>query len=204
MKKLLTTSLATAAFAFGAFAQGSINLNNGAANNGITWAVAGNWFSGTYGLEVWILNSSTQVNNINNFAGVDALTAYNNMIADGFTKQATFLNQTITTNNSGIIALGTVNMPGVSPAGGTVNIALVAWLGSGSSIYSAVTGGVVAFVNGTTDYTIAPPNTPLPASITSGWNAINTDLIFVVVPEPSTFCLAGLGLASLLALRRRT
>lgn len=96
-----------------------------------------------------------------------------------------------------------VNIPGVS-AGGTAWIQLDMWYngptagGLFNSFAAASTGG--GFV-GTVLFAQGTSNLPLtPAGPLNGMPNVN----LVVVPEPSTLALAGLGLASLLALRRRS
>ncbi len=62
--------------------------------------------------------------------------------------------------------------------------------------------GVVAFVNATADYTLVGGR-PSPAGIT-GWDtSAGMDLVMTAIPEPSTFALAGLGVAILWTLRPR-
>lgn len=120
------------------------------------------------------------------------------MLADGYALQATFTAQNMT--NPGGFALGEIDMPGVSPAGSTEAMALVVWTGSGSSFGSSSSlSGVITFMNPTADYTAVPH--PTPPSLT-GWGAYGQDLI-LVVPEPNTFALAGLGATALLIFRRR-
>lgn len=202
MKKALLTITAVMGLSLGAFGQGAVNVDNSTlADGSITLDIAGNYFAGIYGLEVWVKNGTSQpLAPINSLAGAQgSAVAYGQLTALGFTKEATFLNRN-NTGNDGIVNIGQVNMADVSPAGSTVTIALAGWLGSGSSFLGASKGGVVAFYNATADYTQVPA--PTPPTIT-GWDAANTDLILVTVPEPGTLAIAGLGLVSLLALRRR-
>jgi len=114
-------------------------------------------------------------------------------------------------NNSSVLALnggpgyfdwsyGAVTGVGAS---GTGFFQLVAWSGSASlasatfradsAVWSQTVGGVIP----------PPPNTPNPAP--PALNIPGTSLVLqaVVVPEPSTFALAGLGSAALLIFRRR-
>jgi hypothetical protein len=161
---------------------------------------AGNFYSGAYGLQVYELNTATLPGNINSFDGVNSTTAYQNMLADGYTLQGSFTGKTITAANAGVFSLGSLNMAGVSPAGGTVSIALVAWTGAGTSFPSSGNAGVITFVNPTSDYTATP--TPTPKNLT-GWGSLGKDLIMTPVPEPATFALAGLGAAALMIFRRR-
>ena len=182
----------------GALAQGSINLDNSGIRPGLALHTAGNYYSGIYGIQVYILNAALP-NNINIFSGLNSSIAFNNLIVDGYTLQATFTGQTLPADKAGTFILGEIDMPGVSPAGSSPSIALVAWVGSAPSFTAASVGGVITFVNPTADYTQIPK--PTPKSL-SGWDSLNQDLI-MAVPEPSMISLTGIGAAALMIVRRR-
>jgi len=200
MKKIAAISLAVLGLSVGAFAQGSINLDDSTISPGVALDTAGNYYTGTYGIQVYVLNTTTLPGNVNSFDGVSSSTAYANMLADGYTLQASFTGKTM--SNPGVFSLGEVDMAGVSPAGSSVSIALVAWTGSGTSFPTSAPGkgGVISFVNPTADYTAVPKPTP---PFLTGWNSQGQDLIMTTVPEPTTFALAGLGAAALMVFRRR-
>ncbi len=157
MKRLVLTGIAAFAFALGAFAQGSINLDNSSLNNGVAFDKAGNWYSGVYGLEVYELSGVTAVPaGINVAAGPGSgVAAYNALVGAGFKLEKT-LAGTITVANQGVISLGEVDMPDVTPAGSKVVVGLAMWNTSAAS-FSAMLGssdantraGVIAFVNST-------------------------------------------------------
>jgi hypothetical protein len=203
MKKLAILSLAAVGLSAGAFAQGSVNLDDSGISPGVALTTAGNYYTGTFGLSVYVLNGAVP-GNINNLSGVNASGAFANMISAGYILEKTFTG--LTMSNPGVFSLSEVHMPDVSPAGSTTTIALVAWTGSGATFGTAVgvvggpMGGTITFANPTVDYTQQPA--PTPPDLT-GWNALGKDLIMSQVPEPSTFALAGLGAAALMAIRRR-
>jgi hypothetical protein len=213
MKRLLLTGVVTLTFALGAFAQGIIDLDNSANANRVETNTGGDIYTGTYGMEVWELSpppwSAEAV-----VAGIDifdaapvwgyGLWAYNQMEADGFKKEATFANQTMT---DGTFSLGNLTMPDVTPAGSTVVLALAVWTTSqpnwSAMVAHAVRGatccGVIAFMNPTGNPEVSPPSAP---NLT-GWTPNIGDLAMMSIPEPGTLALAGLGVAALLIFRRR-
>ena len=76
----------------------------------------------------------------------------------------------------------------------TAGTGLLAWTGS------TVSGGALAWSNGTGNPNGSPPTTPVALTFgTTGYNG----LVLTGVPEPSTFALAGLGAAALMIFRRR-
>lgn len=216
MKKSIATLLVAINFGAGAYGQGSILLDNSSANNGITIYQPNNWFSGTYGLEVWVRNGTNfDLNSINQYAGVEGgLLTYPLLASEGFSLVATYANQVITLPLAGIIQLGRLDIQIVDPPGSSITIALAAWVGSGSSFMSNVHAvgnstysdgtGVVAFYTATSDYTQLP--TPAPVNIAAGWDAANVDLIMApVVPEPGTLTMMIFGaIAFVFAMRRGT
>jgi hypothetical protein len=56
MKKAALACVAALSLAPAAYAQGTIILNNEIANNAVTDLMAGNYYTGTYGLQVWELS----------------------------------------------------------------------------------------------------------------------------------------------------
>ncbi|MGO9200540.1 MAG: hypothetical protein ACLQM8_08370, partial [Limisphaerales bacterium] len=192
---LVLAAAALAAFgpALGARAQGSIDVDNSLSTGRVCIGYPGNYYGGVYGVLVFMLNVPAVPLGINDnpnpFNALDALGV------DGFNLEATFFNENMA-STPGIVQLGEVDMPDVTPAGARVVIALAIW--DSATFHDPATAlGVVAFMNPTADYTASPPLGPPPLS---GWTS---DLVmFSPIPEPSTSALAALGVALWLLLRR--
>lgn len=103
-------------------------------------------------------------------------------------------------NTSGRITLGAVATTGTATAGGS--LAWVYVYAENRVLATPLVGRTINFQNATGNPNADPPG--IPASM-SGWNLTVGPIAMtpVVVPEPSTIVLAGLGLASLLIFRRR-
>jgi hypothetical protein len=200
MKRLMMTA-ALAISACGVFAQGTITWNNGPAN-AISWA-AGLPFTGpvagAQGIKVGLY-----YNGASGYTLVSS-TPYLGTLSSG----ATNVNVNGRWNTGAAVAV-----PGL-PAGQTGTFQVRAWSGdfasyeaavAGNALYGAgpgasveaitfqnATGGVVDPVSGIPGAAAA---LALPAGQTVG-------TLGGVIPEPSTYALAGLGLGALLLMRRR-
>ena len=193
---LATAALAAFGPALGARAQGSVVIDNSQSTGRFAYGAPGHDYGGAYGVEVWMLTLPAVPRGINGLNNPFA--AYLAMREDGLRLQATFADQ----NNSstpGIIRLGEVDMPDVTPKGANVVIALAMWDSAGPTFESGALGwGVLAFVNPTADYTAVPA--PVPPAL-SGWTS---DLVMInPIPEPSVFALAAAAAAAWLLVRRR-
>jgi len=187
------------ASAAGSLAAGTITLDDTLLTNGLAAGAAGNWYSGTFGMEVWELNSASIPAGINLSPGPGSgVQGYAAMIAAGFVEEATFVGQT--TAGPGWFGLGELVMWGGGPGGATVVLALAAW-NTGDPSWSAMLAhanqstlaGIVAFRQPTTPIAVNPgPAAPL---------AMDQDLVMTAIPEPSRLALAGLGWALLLGAR---
>jgi len=199
MKKTVLIALATAGIALGAFGQGAVLIDNTVASGGgPALDTAGNFFAGPFGLEVWLKNVTSVPSGINNAA--NNLTAYANLVANGFTLQHTYTGKNSSPNpGAGYVALGELDMA-TATKGGNVVLALAMWTGAGNAFAGAPKAGVFAFVQPTADYTALPAPT-IPTL--TGWSSDLVMTTVTVVPEPSTFALAGLGAAALMIFRRR-
>jgi hypothetical protein len=200
MKTGLLSVVATFCVALDALGQGSFALDDSNIPSGLATDAAGNWYSGTFGMEVWDLNGTSIPAGINlSGAPGSGVLGYAAMVAAGFLKEATYANEVA---NQGTFELGPVSMPNVTPAGATVVVALAAWNSSAPSwgamlgnANQATRAGVVAFVQPT-----VPPEAPplVPPSL-----AMSQDLVMTAIPEPPGLPLAGLGAMLLFLLCRR-
>ena len=202
MKAHLATVLLMTS-AVGGLAQGTFILDDSASIYGLCLNGNGpaNWYSGTFGMEVWELNGTVIPSGINLSPGPGSgLMGYDAMVAGGFVKERTYVNRA--TICPGGFNLYELFMPDVNPHGSTVVVALAAW-NTGDAGWSAMLAnanaatraGVVAFVQPTADPTILgmPPK-----DLT-----MDQDLVMCAIPEPTGLALAGLGAAVLLARRSR-
>ena len=182
----------------GVFAQGSVNNSTAATVGAIATNSTTGYYNGPITVQVWFLNSATVPGNINSLS---PQTAYNNMIADGFTQAgANFTSANIT---FGTYSAGELDIAGINraTAGGNAAFAIVAWNNNTTSSFTSLgagsLAGVYAFENPTANYTTSPK--PTPPNYT-GWSQ---NLVLAAVPEPGTLALAGLGAAAFLIARRR-
>ena len=218
MKKILALSAILAATASGVFAQGTITFNNTTAtyvttNNG----TVGNIASGNSGN---IIDFTVLVAPMTSFGVPTSITNPTNSV---------WLSTGLSFTNSGtaagrVLGYSSVTVPSNWAAGSTNSYIIVAWsanLGSSWATVSqeAITGNwttaglfgysAVGFnqaggsVNGNS---VPSPNLCGTSATTQGTPVGGFALSAVapsVTPEPSTIALAGMGIASLLAFRRR-
>jgi hypothetical protein len=175
---------------------GWIGVDNTLSIGAVTVDTAGNWYTGTYGVEIWA-KSGAIGGNINSFNGQPGGTviAYANLALDGYVLGGTFANKNMSAPGT-IVGVGTARFNNIDP--GPNAVAVVAWNTSAPSFSAAVAGGakagVYTFVNG---FYI---DLQAPTTLGDGWGS--TDLVMTPVPEPGRFALAGLGAAVLLIFHR--
>ena len=91
--------------------------------------------------------------------------------------------------------------------GGFVSLKpFIAWLDGNNTWSNAVTGntgGTANFVSGAWNASYGLGTYGLDAANNTVWAVLNHNSAFTIVPEPSTIALVGIGLGSLLALRRQ-
>jgi len=217
MKKLILGSTMAVAFAVGAFAQGTVTLDN-SANTSLSTSATGNglvWIGANVGSAV-LLGSPTDPN----IAASSAITGnpeddinvqlLGGSSAGSLSVIATWLISDTTAWGDNIYAQGnqygdildplgnTYSVPHVA-VGTTATLEVLAWAGTYTS-YAAAVGntyvGSTGVFSNPTGGAGAPPGPPAGLS---GMPA----LVLTPVPEPTTFAMIGLGLASMLAVRRR-
>ena len=199
MKRLLAAGsmLALVGLGLRAVAQGYFFLDT---HYGVTNRVdidsPGNRYSGTFWLELWMLNSADLPAGLNLVASQSGVAAYQSLSALGFLREQTFVNQSM---DQGQLNLGTPLL-GDAPGGTTLVVALAAWNTSAPSWAAMLAGanastraGLIAFVQPVTD----PAGTPEVPAAPLAWG-VNQDLVMLQVPEPGVLGLVGLGAALLL------
>jgi hypothetical protein len=177
MKKTLLAMLAVAAMAASSYGQGTILFANGSGDiislNGVA-ATAAN----SVKAQLWYAPVGTTDVNL-------------------FQPLATLAN--VGTPLAGRFSAGTLTIPGIAPAGGSVAAIIRAFNGAD---WATSQGGNLGrgqsgiFTIDTGDPTTTPAGTP--TSTAGLFGPVN-----VIVPEPSSMALAGIGAASLLLFRRR-
>lgn len=214
MKKLLlTTTLAVGALV--AYGQGTINFNNATSTYGsatpshlITFAPS----AANYNAAL-----AAGANVSSNYASVD-LTSLRALLYYGASTQNSIAGLTAATSapatfrastsaNAGSwVGGGIVTMQGFD-VGQTVNAAVLVWdsskYASGAAAYNAFVTGNWNGLFGTSgifQYTVPAAGSLPTAYFMAGQSAFT---LAAVVPEPSTFALAGLGAAAMLIFRRR-
>ncbi len=203
MKTATLGCVAALAVARAAYGQGTISVYNGAAINGVADLTVGNYYTGTYGLQVWALSPEPTGSALTTLlSGIDGLTglqAYNAMVADGFTRLTEYDSQPM---SDGFIHLGELTSYAMPP-GTVVVLGVVAW--NTGTTYAALPSsahlGVLAFPQYSVNLNEALP--PLVPDLSAGWNSVGEDLVMVPIPEPGALSLAALGLVALLIFERR-
>ncbi|MCX6924895.1 MAG: hypothetical protein NT154_17035 [Verrucomicrobia bacterium] len=182
MKKIILSAAAALGVCLGAWAQpGNFVLDNSTSTNRLAAEPSGNWYSGTYGMEVWVLKGTDIPAGLNpSPAAGSGIIGYDAMRAAGFVREATYTNQF--TAGPGLFKLGPLFMPHAH-SGGTVILALAAW-NSGAPSWSAMRAsanestraGIVFFQQPTTPLLTNPG---IPARL-----ALDRDLVLTAVAKP--------------------
>lgn len=202
MKKLLLTLTVVAASALTMYGQGRVIFNNqsggnrpvtvGAVNQGPTGGTAGQFVGANYSVQlVW----APQAVYADQAAFSTAIIGSGPVLAFfGVTGGSP------TTDGAGLLDGGATPSPaGTTMPGGNYTMQARAWFNNGAfgTYAAAVTGNQNAGFSQL--FNITATVAPAPANITTAFAAFTAG----VVPEPSTFALAGLGAAALLLFRRR-
>jgi len=194
MKKYLSM-LAVVAVAASAFAQGTVNF----ANNSSTLVKLPDGTSVPkdqgYVQLLWA-PSGTAATAWNPSQNLTAWLAAN----PGWNAIATSIKPMV---GAGRFSGGGITVPTATP-GAPIQAAVASWASTAQSFDAAFTAGspigvTSAFALNTGNPSTTPPGTPNPLTTATGFTGVN----LVVVPEPSTLALAGLGAAALLIFRRR-
>jgi PEP-CTERM motif len=218
MKKLLGT-LAIVALASSAFAQGTVIFNNGSTTQVKQWTSKSdptliNVAKNNGRVELVVGSASATLNNAffksepngmyaPNFSSLSAFLTAN----AGWTTLATAAVSTLAAN--GQYAGGTVTIGGIA-AGANANYFVLGWTGNYATFDEALAaamldqsasfmGQLPVILTTTGNPSAQPPGTATPLNNT----LVSMTLAPVVIPEPTSFALAGLGLAALLVFRRR-
>ena len=182
MKKAMLSAVAALGVGLGAWAQqGNFVLDNSASTNRLAAEAPGNWYTGTYGMEVWVLKGTDIPAGLNlSPAAGSGILGYDAMRAAGFVKEATYTNWF--TAGPGLFKLGPLFMPHAH-SGVTVILALAAW-NSGAPSWSAMRAdanqgtraGIVVFQQPTMPL-LTNPGIPAPL-------AMDRDLVLTAVSKP--------------------
>jgi PEP-CTERM motif len=211
MKKLLGI-LAISALAASAFAQGTVVFINNTAG------LARQWTSAADSTLISVPVGAGHVELLTAAAG-SSLAPLGTLSAAGFATPYTTLAGFLAANAgwSGIAATGftpvagrfnggTFTLPGIA-AGANASYAIIGWTGTAATFDAAMQipgtffGESALLTTGTGNPGTTPAGTAIPLSTT--FTGL-TMAPLVTVPEPTSFALAGLGLAALVAFRRRS
>jgi hypothetical protein len=177
MKKILLTTLAVGALAVSSFAQGTINFTLSAGVNTVKVnGVAANSAAGARVEMLWAPAGTTDLGLFQVLGGL----------------------ANVGTPVAGYFSGGVRTVPGIAPGGVIAMYVRGFTIGSGASYDLATARGITPiFAFDTADPT-ALPAPEAPSNINAAFPGLN-----IIVPEPSSMALAGLGAASLLIFRRR-
>lgn len=201
MKKTLAV-LATCVLAVGAFAQGKVTFGNDGSHlivftteTSRLTSASGQNFAALAGLPLPQLGSAQ--NTLNLFTAQ----LYAGTSAGGVTTLvATQAPTGIAGNPDGRLANQTVTLPSGFPAATPTFFRISIWETAAGSYANAVSQGYMA---GQTAVFTASPGSFAYTFLTTSTDWVGPITVAGVIPEPSTYILAGLGLTSLLLFRRR-
>jgi len=184
MKKLILSVTAVAAMSVPAFAQGIYFQDNGSASFDTSIAGVGNT---SQNLNLALLEGSTVITTL--------------LLSDGTASGDITGNSGLIYDNSGKEFL----LP--AAAGTAVTFTIEGWTGQYSSYAAAEASQTVGVFAGTINTVVniaAAANPPPNGNDLTGFGVLNlTQVPTTVVPEPSTLAMAGVGLVSMLFLRRK-
>jgi len=184
MKKLILSVTAVAAMSVPAFAQGIYFQDNGTAAYDTTINGAPN---PNQDLNLALLQGSTVITTL--------------LLSDGTAAGDIIGNNGLIYDGSGIEFL----LP--ADAGKATVFTIEGWTGSANSYAAAEASGLTGVSAGTINVTVninAAGNPPPNGNDFTGFGVLNlTQVPTTVVPEPSTLAMAGVGLVSMLLLRRK-